>query len=315
VITALFVCIAAAFGFGFVASRIGSSMFLRPIELATKNMADISRGEGDLTKRMPHLGDDEMGELATNFNEFAQKVQNTVAAVAAGLSDLDNSITEISEASNTLSESSNEQAASVEQTSATLEQMSASIASNADSAKVTDEIAVQATVDVKQGGEAVTRTVEAMQEIAQKIDVIDDIAHQTNLLALNAAIESARAGEHGKGFAVVATEVRKLAEHSRVAAQEIGDLAGKSVEISQHAGNVLSELVPNIEKTAQLVQEIAHNSEEQTTSVSEINGAIHQVDMSTQRNAESANSLAQVSAELRGQSEEIMRKINVFKFK
>jgi methyl-accepting chemotaxis protein len=154
-----------------------------------------------------------------------------------------------------------------------------------------------------------------MQEIAQKIDVIDDIAHQTNLLALNAAIESARAGEHGKGFAVVATEVRKLAEHSRVAAQEIGDLAGKSVEISQHAGNVLSELVPNIEKTAQLVQEIAHNSEEQTTSVSEINGAIHQVDMSTQRNAESANSLAQVSAELRGQSEEIMRKINVFKFK
>jgi methyl-accepting chemotaxis protein len=88
-------------------------------------------------------------------------------------------------------------------------------------------MATKASKEAAEGGDAVTQTVAAMKQIAQKISIVDDIAYQTNLLALNAAIEAARAGEHGKGFAVVAAEVRKLAERSQEAAKEIGDLAGQ----------------------------------------------------------------------------------------
>lgn len=63
-------------------------------------------------------------------------------------------------------------------------------------------------------------TLEAtVSELDAIVRTISDIAQQTNLLALNATIEAARAGEAGRGFAVVATEVKKLANDTRLATE------------------------------------------------------------------------------------------------
>ena len=124
-------------------------------------------------------------------------------------------------------------------------------------------MAIKAAEDAKEGGKAVSETVEAMKDIADKISIIEEIARQTNMLALNAAIEAARAGEHGKGFAVVAAEVRKLAERSQGAAREISQLSASSVDVAEQAGELLIKMVPDIQKTADLVQEISAASNEQ----------------------------------------------------
>jgi methyl-accepting chemotaxis protein len=137
-----------------------------------------------------------------------------------------------------------------------------------------------------------------MKAIAERISIVEDIAYQTNLLALNAAIEAARAGDHGKGFAVVATEVRRLAERSRVAAKEIRGLAASSVDVADRSGRLLSDLVPAIRRTNEMVQEVAKASVEQASGVNQINRAMDQMGQVMQRNAAAAEELASTAEEM-----------------
>jgi methyl-accepting chemotaxis protein len=191
--------------------------------------------------------------------------------------------------------------------------MAANIRQNADNAQETEKIARKAADDAEKSGTAVTQAVAAMKQIAEKINIIEEIARQTNLLALNAAIEAARAGDHGKGFAVVAAEVRKLAERSQEAAKEITELSGSSVEVAEHAGKMLDILVPDIYKTAELVQEISAASNEQNTGAEQINRAIQQLDHVIQQNASASEEMASTSEELSSQAQYLMESMGFFR--
>ncbi|WP_449359143.1 methyl-accepting chemotaxis protein [Alishewanella longhuensis] len=141
-----------------------------------------------------------------------------------------------------------------------------------------------------------------MQDIAEKVSIIDDIAYRTYLLALNAAIEAGRAGEHGRGFAVVAAEVRKLASRSQVAAKEISALTAESVKQADKTSQNITTDGPEILKTADLVREIAAASSEQTKGSSETNISLLQISQATQQNAAAAEQLSATSEELTQQA-------------
>ena len=267
---------------------------------------------GDLTVDVQVKSGDNSSLLYALKNMTAKLVQ-VVSEVRASAEALSSASEEVSATAQSMSQASSEQAASVEETSASVEQMTASITQNTENAKVTDGMAMQAAKQAGEGGEAVTQTVEAMKQIAKRINIIDDIAYQTNLLALNAAIEAARAGEHGKGFAVVAGEVRKLAERSQVAAQEIGEMAGSSVAVAEKAGKLLTEMVPAIQKTSGLVQEIAAASEEQSSSAGQVNTSMMQLNQITQQNASSSEELAATAEEMSGQAENLQQLVSFFK--
>ena len=255
---------------------------------------------GDLTVRMAPRGERDV--LGTAFAEMVRRLSHTIAEVRAGASALSAASEQVSATASSLSQGTSEQAASVEETSASLEEMGATIGQNAENSRRMERMAVQGARDADESGRTVQETVAAMRTIAEKIDIVEEIAYQTNLLALNAAIEAARAGEHGKGFAVVATEVRKLAERSQTAAKEIGGLAGSSVAVAERSGRLLGELVPAIRGTAELVQEVAAASAEQAAGVTQINRAVAQMDQVTQRNASSAEELASTAEELSSQA-------------
>ncbi|HSC69517.1 MAG TPA: methyl-accepting chemotaxis protein [Cellvibrio sp.] len=266
---------------------------------------------GDLTQQVNIKPGDTSSMLAA-IREMSNTLSQVLGEVRSSADALASASEEVNATAQSLAKGASVQAASVEETSASMEQMSASIMQNNENASITDGMAQKAATDAATGGSAVASTVEAMQKIADRIGVIDDIAYQTNLLALNAAIEAGRAGEHGRGFAVVASEVRKLAERSQVAAQEIGSLAGETVQKADNAGKLLQEMVPSIRKTADLVQEIAAASTEQTAGVNQINSAIGQVSQTLQQNAAAAEELSSTSEELSSQALRLQEAVSYF---
>ena len=212
-----------------------------------------------------------------------------------------------------MSQGATEQAASAEEVSSSIEEMTSTIKQNADNAQATESLARQAANDAELGALAVNKALAAMNQIADKIIIIEEIARQTNLLALNAAIEAARAGEAGKGFAVVASEVRKLAERSQGAAGEIMSLSKSTVSVAKEAGARIGAMVPDIRQTANLVAEISAASREQSVGTDQIAKAVTQLDTVIQQNASASEEMASMAEELSGQSEQLAEAIAYFK--
>jgi len=267
---------------------------------------------GDLTTEVKVRQGDEESLLAA-ARVMTLKLRDVMSNANVSANGVAEGAQAMSATAEQLSEGSTEQAAAAEQASASMEEMSANIRQSADNAAQTEKIATQSAKEAADSGRAVDEAVRAMKTIAEKINIIQEIARQTDLLALNAAVEAARAGQHGKGFAVVASEVRKLAERSQQAAGEISELSGKTVEVSQKAGEMLAALVPSIQRTADLVQEISAATREQNVGAEQINEAIRELDAVIQANASASTEAASVSEQLASQSEQLRGVISFFR--
>jgi len=308
--TLIISCVAVALLVAVVMALLITGAITGPVRKSLEFAGAMANG--DFTRDLDISQKDEMGDLARALNNMLHKLREVVFEVQAASENVASGSEELSASSESLSQGATEQAAAVEEVSSSMEEMTSNIRQNADNAAQTEKMATRTAQDAVAGGEAVTETVRAMKQIAEKISIIEEIARQTNLLALNAAIEAARAGEAGRGFAVVAAEVRKLAERSGAAASEISELSGRSVAVAEKAGEMLTKMVPDIRKTAELVQEIAAASREQDAGAEQINKAIQQLDQVIQANASASEEMASTSEELSSQAEQLQQTMGFF---
>jgi len=280
------------------------------ISKAVRFAGNIERG--DLNDHFEEDRKDEIGSLANSLTSMKNQLKSIVSGISSGAVNIRNLGEELRHDSVDLSEGASEQASAAEEVSSSMEEMVSNIHQNSHNAREAEQNVERVLVAMQQGMEFAKETAEVMRLVQERISIISDISTQTNILALNAAVEAARAGEQGKGFAVVAAEVRKLAERSKEGAATISELIDKGNQLADQSEAYLSELQPELKANAESVKEIAVAGDEQRIGADQINSALSELNVITQRNAAQSEQMQNRSDELSRLSEEIVELVSFF---
>lgn len=275
-----------------------------------------SLAKGRLDWNFTEFFPEDYKRIRMDFNQAIAELNAAMVEIRGASESVARSADEIAGGAAALPERAEHQAAMLEETAAAHDQITATVNRTRELSRETASAVAKTRDNALASREVVNDTVLAIESIktssssiAQIIGVIDEIAFQTNLLALNAGVEAARAGDAGRGFAVVASEVRALAQRSAGAAKEIKELiesasraVGRGVDLVNQTGQNLHRIVDEVADVANRVQEIATSADEQSVALTEVNRAIGELDIVTQKNASVANETAQGCSDLTEQA-------------
>lgn len=249
---------------------------LKPLMETTYMLDDLIDGNGDLTKRISIIGNDEMGNMSNKFNIFISHIHDVVVNIFETSKPIQMASEKLMVISQDSSQANQEIAQAIEQVAQIIAIQNGDIDSlnteiveigsfterirkivnNAFSlSKKTDDLSktgLSLMEELNKKTEATTEKAVHVTNIINEINkyainaeeitaLINSVSHQTNLLALNASIEAARAGEAGKGFSVVADEIKKLALQTSDATSDINELISNIQNVTIQAVELMNE--------------------------------------------------------------------------
>ncbi len=279
-----------------IAIALFSGTIIRPINAAIEQIKKTAKG--DLTMRLHVNSQDEIGELAVQFNQFIENLQEIIKQIGKHSNIMDGSSDQLLDIANHLSsgiETTSDMAGNVSKSAKSMSDNLNSVASIMEEsseglsmvASMAEEMAVtikEITQNTQQSKEVSQKAVlkssvaaqkmaelgSVAQEIGKVVEAITEISDQTNLLALNATIEAARAGEAGKGFAVVAGEIKNLAKQTSDATLSIKKQIDNVQSTTASTLTQINEIAGVITAVDQIVATISSSVAEQSATTREI---------------------------------------------